>query len=149
MSLGCYVIALLSPDNIQNTLFISPPDSNSEVTSARLESKIRSKKSGIVNKTSITVYPRSSGEVQKIGPGFWASLRSFNAKDAILSYSYKTKLTTIIPTEDEILERKNMDIYDKCSRACIRLKGNHAFKNPEERKELVHKIAHVLYSGLG
>lgn len=140
MSLGCYVIALLSPDNIKNTVFVSPPDSNQEVTARRLEGKISLKKDGVVNKEGITIYPRSSGELQRIGQGFWKSLHSFNAKDAIFAYSRKTDLFTIIPVGDEILERKNMDIYDKCSKACIRLKGNHAFTNPEERKALISNI---------
>lgn len=144
MSLGCYAISLLSPGDISKTIFISPPDSDQEATVERLVDRIKSRKGGIVDFNGATIYLRSSGEIQKIGPAFWKSLNEFNAEAAITTYSHKTNLVTIIPIQDEIFERKNMDVYDKQSTRCIRLRGNHAFTDPEERKELVAEIVRVL-----
>ena len=62
---------------------------------------------------------------------------------AISTYSRKTELITIIPLQDEIFERKNMDVYDKVSSSCIRMKGNHAFTAKEEREELTSKMAEI------
>ena len=146
MSLGCYVIALLSPDSISKTVFISPPDSSQAITAERLAKRIKSRKGGVVDYNGITVYPRSSGESQRIGPAFWKSLNEFNAQMAISTYSRKTELITIIPLQDEIFERKNIDFYDKVSSSCIRMKGNHAFTIQEERDALVSKIAEIFQS---
>ncbi len=143
MSLGCYVIALLSPDGISKTVFISPPDSSQVITAERLAKRIKSRNGGVVDYNGISIYSRSSGETQKIGPAFWKSLDEFNAEAAISAYSRKTDLITIIPVHDEIFERKNMDIYDKVSSSCIRMKGNHAFTVKEEREALVSKIADI------
>ncbi len=146
MSLGCYVIALLSPEGVSKTVFISPPDSNPVITIERLAKRIKSRKGGVLDYNGITIYPRSNGETQKIGPTFWKSLREFDAATAISTYSRKTDLVTIIPVNDEIFERKNMDVYDKVSSSCIRLKGDHAFAVKEEREALASKIADIFKS---
>jgi pimeloyl-ACP methyl ester carboxylesterase len=146
MSLGCYVIALLSPDGIPKTVFISPPDSSQVITTERLVKRIKSRKGGVVDYNGIRSYPRSSGDTQKIGPAFWKSLNEFNAEAAISAYSRETDLITIIPVQDEIFERKNMDIYDKVSSSCIRMKGNHAFTVKEDREALVSKVAYIFQS---
>ena len=143
MSLGCYVIALLSPGGISKTVFVSPPDSSQAITAERLAKRIKSRKGGVVDYNGISIYPRSSGETQKIGPAFWKSLNEFNAEAAISAYSRKTDLITIIPVQDEIFERKNMDVYDRVSSSCIRIKGNHAFTVQEEREALVLKMAEI------
>ena len=66
MSLGCYVIALLSPDSISKTVFISPPDSSQAITAERLAKRIKSRKGGVVDYNGITVYPHSSGEMKTV-----------------------------------------------------------------------------------
>ena len=65
---------------------------------------------------------------------------------SISAYSHKTDLITIIPLQDEISERKNMDVYDRASSSCIRMKGNHAFTVQDEREALVSKIAEIFQS---
>ena len=82
--------------------------------------------------------------MQRIEPGFWRDLKKFNAEAAISAYSYKTRLITIVPMQDDIFERNDISFYDKHSISCIRLKGNHAFTDTEDRKALISEIKCML-----
>jgi pimeloyl-ACP methyl ester carboxylesterase len=145
MSLGCYVTAVLSPDGIGKTIFVSPPDSSTSNTIERLKKRIESRPGGKVIEEGISVYPRSSGEVQKIGPTFWKVLMDLDPEKAVKLYSKKTKLTVLIPLQDEQVERKRTSLYKGLTGVdCINLNGDHAFTNPADRKILVETIDEIL-----
>jgi pimeloyl-ACP methyl ester carboxylesterase len=144
-SLGTYVVALLSPDNIEKTVFISPTPSTSAMEIKRLKERIASKPNGKVVENGISIFPRTTGEIQRIGPSFWKVLREFNVESAVTKYSKKTELVILIPLNDEILEHKDMSLYKRLPGAMVQeLEGDHAFTNRQERMNLIKMVKKAL-----
>ena len=57
---------MLQPAGIYKTIFTAPVNANTKYVSKWLEKRIKSK-GGVVDKTGITVYLRTSGAIQLIG----------------------------------------------------------------------------------
>lgn len=136
-SFGTFVTARLSPPNIQKTVFVAM--ANKDTSGASIKARIKSR-NGIVNEQGISIYPRTTGEVQKIGPSFWRELTKFNPILAVNTFASKTKLTIIEPNQDEIVKKENREGYEKMVDKYIKLDGSHEFAKPEDRKVLIQQI---------
>lgn len=87
----------------------------------------------------ISIYPRLSGDVQKIGRTYWDALRSFDTVGMLRAYAKRTSLLAIRPLEDKIIkpEPYPTDIPG----VYIELPGDHNFMKREDRDTLIGKIA--------
>lgn len=140
-SMGTFVTALLSPDGIEKTVFIGIPNNNTDYMIERLIKRFANRPGGKFDEKGISLMPRSTGIIQKIGPGFWSVLRSFKPAEAVEQYSKKTKLIIFKPKQDEVVGDEFMDEYKKIKPLkYVELDGDHSWKNKEDRERLLGKI---------
>ncbi|MBW7960488.1 alpha/beta fold hydrolase [Patescibacteria group bacterium] len=144
-SMGCFVTALLSPDNIKKTVFTGIPNSNIKYIIDRLFSRFIKRPGGKLDLNGISIFPRSSGEIQKIGPSFWKVLKDFQPKEKVETYSKKTSLMIVHPLQDEVVGNEFLEVYSKIPNVIIKhLNGNHAFTKKEDRDILIKEIENFL-----
>jgi pimeloyl-ACP methyl ester carboxylesterase len=140
-SMGAFSVLMLSPDGIRKTVFTSIPNPDTERQLDNLKRKILSRPGGIVNEEGISVYPRTTGEAQRLGPSYWRSLREFDPLSAIKKYSLKTELMVFRPLQDEVIPESGMENYRKIkSFRYIELDGNHNFTRQKDRERLIADI---------
>lgn len=146
-SMGTFVTALLSPNGIKKTIFIGIPNNNTDYMIKRLVDRFTSRTGGKFDEKGISLMPRSTGIIQKIGPSFWSVLRSFKPAEAVEKYSKKTNLIIFKPKQDEVVGDKFMDNYKKIKTLkYIELDGDHSWKNKLLRKLLIKRILSFLRS---
>jgi pimeloyl-ACP methyl ester carboxylesterase len=139
-SMGTFATLLLSPNGIAKTFLLCPPSSDTcrsiEATKKRILSR-----SGTVNETGISIYPRSNGQVQIIGPMFWKALREFNPIISMKAYSMKNDLFVFGALHDEVISKETVTSYKQIPNLkYIELEGDHNFTKPEDRAALLSKI---------
>lgn len=143
-SLGTFIVGLLSPYQINKIIFTSIPNSNSDFVINQLQNRIK-KSGGVVNERGVTIYPRSSGAVQKMGKDFWRTFRNFDPIEYFSDLNKKTNLIIFKPIQDEVLENRYFDEYKKISNIkYVEINGNHNFQQEKDRNELFKKIRHFL-----
>ncbi len=146
-SLGTYITGILSPHEIDKTVFTSVPNANVDFVIEQLKKRIISK-GGVIDEEGLTVYPRSSGVTQKIGKDFWRTLRTFNPVESFDELGAKTKLLILKPENDDVLENKYFDEYKEIeSLEYFEIPGNHNFTNLEDRKNLFMRVRSFLLEG--
>ncbi|KKP87285.1 MAG: serine peptidase [Candidatus Roizmanbacteria bacterium GW2011_GWA2_35_8] len=140
-SMGCFVTTLLSPLNVKKTVFIGLPNSDTKYIGERLVSRFISRPGGKLDYKGISIFPRSSGQIQKIGTSFWKALFDFNPVEKVSEFSKKTSLMIIHPQQDEIVGNKHLEKYSQIKGVVIeKLNGDHAFSKPEDRNELIQTV---------
>ncbi len=143
-SLGCFVTALLSPKNIKKTIFSAIPNHNTEYIIKFLQDRIK-EKDGKVDEKGISIYPRSSGEVQKIGKKFWQELKKFEPLESINNYAKKTNLIIIHPTQDDIVGNKFIEKYKEINNTkYIETNGDHNYSNIKDRRKVIAIVSEFL-----
>lgn len=143
-SQGTFIVSLLSPYGIKKTVFTSIVNSNTKFVSRELQKRILSR-NGKINKNGITVYPRSHGEIQKIGKDFWRTLENFDPVKYLEELGNKTNLIIFKPKQDEILANRYFDEYKRIKNIqYVEIDGDHTFKNPIQRKNLFMLIKNFL-----
>lgn len=147
MSMGTFITALLSPKNILKTIFISMPGGSPNFIIERMQASFLKRKGANFNEKGISILPRSWGICQKIGSSFWKILRNLKPKKLVSELAKKTKLIIFVPLKDEVFGNENIDNYKKIKELkIIQIRGNHSFKNLEERKKLIIDISNYLSS---
>lgn len=117
------------------------PNSNTEYIIDRFSKRFSSKSGGVLNFEGISLIPRSTGIIQKIGPSFWSVLRDFNPVQSLASFSQNTKLLVLHPLQDEIVGSEFQKEYDAIPNIKIEwINGDHSFKKMEDRIALIKKI---------
>lgn len=140
-SMGTFVTVSLSPDGIEKTVFTGIPNSNTGYIIERLKRRIMSRKGALVDTRGLTTYPRTFGEVQKIGSSFWEVLGKFRPVEALLEYSKKTDLLIIHFNQDDVVGNEFMKEYDVIKDANILwLDGNHSVTKKEDREIVIKTI---------
>jgi pimeloyl-ACP methyl ester carboxylesterase len=140
-SLGCFVVLKLNPDNIEKTVFVSPPNPIPEQMIEATKARIESRPNGKVVEGGISVYPRSDGSVQKLGPTFWNTLRVFDPIESLAEYSNKTNVIVFRASQDEIVSSQNMHRYKELKTLkYVEIPGNHGFTNSKDRDKLIVEI---------
>lgn len=143
-SMGCFVTSLLSPSGILKTVFSSIPNPDSSMSINRIKKRIENK-NGFFDELGISTYPRSSGEVQKIGSQFWIDIRDFQPIDNIREFACKTRLMIIHPKQDEIVGNIGMAEYSKLAQTkFIEINGDHNYSKAEERQEMIKVVKDFL-----
>ncbi len=140
-SMGCFVTSLLNPQGVTKTVFMGIPNSNTEYIIDRFTKRFTAKPGGIVNFEGISLVPRSTGVIQRIGPMFWKILRAFKPVHAITELSHNTNLLIIHPKQDDVVGLEFQEEYDAIPNIKIELiNGDHSFKKPEDRAILIERI---------
>jgi alpha/beta superfamily hydrolase len=143
-SLGCFVVALLSPFGIKKTIFTSIANSNTKFIISELKKRIKSK-GGKINENGFTIYPRTSGKIQIIGKDFWRTLRAFNPCEFIKELGDKTDLIIFKPKQDEVLKNKYFKEYKAIKNIkYVEINGNHNFRDKKDRLNLFKEIRKFL-----
>lgn len=112
-SMGTFVVSLLSPSDIIKTVFTGIPNSDTTFIFEHLKKRIESRPGGKVDENGITIFPRTSGEIQKYGPNFWRVMKEFNPVKSITEFAKKTHLLIIHPKQDDVVGGEFMDEYKK------------------------------------
>jgi uncharacterized protein len=139
-SMGTFAVSLLSPSNIEKTIFTGIPNGNTAHIINRSQNRMRLA-GGKVDSEGVSIYPRTSGRVQKVGPSHWRALKEFDPVDSVRSFSQKTELVIFKPLEDEIIGNEYCDDYKNIKTASyVELHGSHNFSKAKDRKILIEKI---------
>ena len=143
-SMGCQVVAKVCPEGIVRTVFTSIPSSDNEVRIQETKKRILAQ-GGVWDENGITWYVKKDGSQSRRGPTFWKEVRAFNAIEATERFSHKTKLLIVRPEQDDIVPDIGVKEYAAIpTLEFIRLPGNHSFKNPSDRAELIKKVVAFL-----
>ncbi|KKP67481.1 MAG: hypothetical protein UR68_C0010G0015 [Candidatus Roizmanbacteria bacterium GW2011_GWA2_35_19] len=136
-SMGCFVTALLSPINIEKTIFSGLPNSDTKYIGERIVSRFISRPGGKLDYKGTSLFPRSNGQKQKIGASFWKTLFDFNPAEKVNEFSKKTNLMIIHPQQDEIVGNEYLEKYSQIPGVIIKkLNGDHSFSKPKDRNKL-------------
>jgi pimeloyl-ACP methyl ester carboxylesterase len=139
-SMGTMVTSLLSPDNIEKVILGVAPSSNSEHLIKCFKKRIESK-GGSFNPEGISIYPRTSGQVHKIGSVFWQSLRQLKSLELVAELAKKTDLLMIRAKQDEIIGDQFLNEYKEITGVkYLEINGNHSFTEFAERESLLREI---------
>lgn len=140
-SMGTFVTALLSPENIEKIVLTGLPNSNTKFILERFPERFISRPGAKLDKSGISFFPRSSGLVTRIGPNFWKELEALDPIKAIDSLNKKTKLIIFRPMQDEVIGNNFMEEYESIPNInIVKLPGDHSFKIKSERKEVIRRI---------
>ena len=143
-SMGTYTTGKLNPDGFKKIVLIGVPNDEPKFSIDRLAERICSRKGGVLDFDGVSIYPRTSGDVQKVGPKYWEELRKYNVKKAMENLQEKTELTIIHPLQDEIIGNEYMDAYKTLKKAkYIEIDGDHSWSKPEERQKLLKLLESV------
>ena len=137
-SMGTFVTSLLCPAAIDRAFFTGVPNSNVDFMIQRILNRFGSRPGAVVNLNGVSLFPRSSGVTQKIGPSFWRVLKDFKPVDAISRFAAKTKLLIIHPKQDDVVGVEFMDEYAQIPQVTIEwIDGDHSFTKREDRTALI------------
>ena len=140
-SMGCFVTAMLCPDNIEKAVLSNIPNHNTKYLSEFFQSWITSKPGGQVDKNGTSIFPRSAGGVQKIGASFWKVLEKFEPFLAVSDFAKKTNLLITHAKQDPIIGTKFVDEYAKIPNVRdIWLDGDHNYTKKEDRAIVIEKV---------
>lgn len=143
-SLGTFVVSILSPYGIKKAVFTSIVNSNTKFVSEQLQKRIISN-GGKVDKNGITIYPRTSGVVQKMGKDFWRTLENFDPIEYIEDFGNKTELIIFKPLQDEVLPNQYFDEYKNIKNIRYQeVEGDHNFRDVSQRSKLFQSVKDFL-----
>ena len=139
-SLGGFVTSALSPNGIKKIIFTGIPRPSTTSLINSFQKRILSR-NGKVDLNNISIYPRSSGQTQKLGPIFWKELQSFNIEKNIQDYALKTNLLILKPKQDEVASNENFDAYKHLENLIYQeLNGDHNFTKQADRSILIERV---------
>ncbi len=137
-SMGCFVTSLTNPAGITKTLMTGIPNSNPQVIIDRVSERFGARPGAILSYEGISLLPRSTGAVQKIGSNFWKDIRNLKPVSAVEKFSNNTNLLIIHWENDEILGTDYLDEYDKLPHVnAMWLPGDHSVTKKEDRDNLI------------
>lgn len=137
-SMGCFVTALTAPAGISKTLMTGIPNSDPQIIIDRVSERFGTRPGATLDYESISLLPRSTGKIQKIGPNFWRDIRDLKPIEAIEKYSKSTNLLIIHWNNDEILGTDRLEEYDKLPTVTAKwLSGDHSVTKKEDRDNLI------------
>lgn len=147
VSMGCFVTSLLESRGIDRAVLLSIPNANISYLTEYFQNRIKVK-GGNLNTQGISVYPRGSGEIQKVGKNFWKVLKEFKPVKSVSEFAVKTKLLIIHPLQDEIVGNKYLDEYKTIPNVkFIEIDGNHTFTKNEDREKMIEKVTRFFAGG--
>lgn len=146
MSMGCYVTSILKPTNINKSVLLSIPNQETHSLNNFIQQRIINK-GGSIDEEGISIYPRTHGEDQQIGPSFWRVMQQLNPLKEITKFSTMTDMLIIHPKYDEIVASNHVQAYRQINTAqFLEVPGDHSYSQPSDRKNVVEIISQFLQS---
>ncbi len=144
-SMGTVITTLLNPNGVNKIIFTGITSLELSNSADRLEQRILSR-GGVVDKEGVTVYPRTSGKVQRLGKAFWAELEGVNIKDRLAELANKSNIIVFKPLSDQIVGNgAEFDEYkDIKGLKYVEVPGDHSFSNTVDRQNLIEQIREYL-----
>jgi len=137
-SMGTWVTALYSPNNIIKTIFTGIPNSNTQVVIDRVVERFGTRPGAKLNMEGVSLLPRSTGKIQKIGNCFWDDIKKLDPVKIVTKYSQKTNLLLVHWESDEIIGRDYLAEYDSIpTLKNIWLPGDHSVTNSQDRQNFI------------
>jgi putative redox protein len=137
-SMGCFIAALTSPSGIEKTIMTGLPNANPKLIIDRVINRFGTRHGAALDMDRISLLPRSTGKVQKIGPQFWKDIRDLDPIKAITDYSKKTELLVVHWENDEIIGKEFLDEYDAIPTVkALWLPGDHSVTIPQNRNNFI------------
>lgn len=144
-SMGGFVTVLLAPDQIEKTIMVGLPNYDVLTLRGRILNRFKTRPGAVLNTEGISILPRSSGIMQKIGSSFWRVLGQMRPLEQVQAFSKKTKLKIIHMKQDEILGRDYIDEYHRIGGVeSVWIDGDHSVTKPEYRQQLMREIEKFL-----
>jgi len=140
-SMGNYIVSLVAPKNIKNTIFTWIPKLDTKKMIEKLIYRIE-KWWNKINKNWITYYKRTSWNINKIWSSLWKELERFDFVSYLNNYSKITNLTIFKPLQDDVVWDINKEKIQKLS--YIEINWDHSFSKKDDRKNLIKKIKEIL-----
>ena len=141
-SFGGYVTTYLNPQEVEKIIYTSTPRPETQTMAAALQKRILAK--GELNMDGVSIYHRSSGEIQEIGAKFWKDLTEFDALNALKSLTHLNRLTIFSAKNDDIVKLESGDLYRSIKIDYHEISGDHDYKDPQDRAGLIEMIKKVL-----
>lgn len=137
-SMGTWITALSSPDDIGKTIFTGIPNSQTQVIIDRFIDRFSKRPGASFDMKGISLMPRSSGEVQKIGPLFWRDIHNLDPIKVVGEYSKKTNLIVVHWQNDEIIGHDYLSEYDEIPTVkSLWLPGDHSLTKAVDRQNFI------------
>ena len=137
-SMGTWVTSLCSPSGIKKTIFTGIPNHDTNGLIDRFVNRFSTRPGAIMNIKGISLMPRSSGEIQKIGQRFWQEIQSLDPVGVVREFSQKTKLLIVHWESDEIIGKDNLEAYNAIpTLKSMWLPGDHSVTKFEDRQNFI------------
>lgn len=137
-SMGTWVTALYSPIGIKKTIFTGIPNSDVKNQFDMFTDRFSKRPGAVIDFNGISLLPRSTGEIQKIGPSFWQGIRDFNPIKEVENFSNKTELMIFHWLNDDIIGKDNLEGYDSILGVKSRwMPGDHSLTNLADRQDFI------------
>ncbi len=137
-SMGCFVTTLTLPTGVDRILMTGIPNASPQFIVDRFSKRYGSKLGGKIDIKGISLLPRSSGEIQQIGPQFWADILALDPIGQVTKLSLLTKLKIIHWNQDEVLGRDYLEDYNKIKTLeSVWLDGDHSVSKPADRANFI------------
>ncbi len=137
-SMGCWVTSITSLDGISKTLMTGIPNADTKIMIDRFIERFGNRVGAKLDFNGISELPRSTGEVQQIGPKFWEEIKALDPVLSISDYSNKTNLLIVHWLEDEIIGSEALKQYDVIPTLKFKwLHGNHSLSSPNDRTNFI------------
>ena len=139
-SMGCHAVSIAAPENIKKTVYTAPAPALGEDVIKGVQDKIR-RREGVIDEDGISIYPRSSVPTQKLGPGFWKSIRSHDLVELFANYVQKTSLLLIRPMSDEVVSKEGFAPFRGVDGYILaEIEGDHSFQVEGQRQATLDHI---------
>lgn len=142
-SMATAITCLLQPSGIKKTVFTAHVNPNPNDLVTGLQNRMKGRPGAVINERGITIYPRSSGAVQKFGPTLWQTLRQLDYQKKIALFSDMTDLLVIRPNQDEIVvvDNEKLNVFrNQTHFKYEEIDGDHSFRGAGVRENLINMI---------
>lgn len=117
------------------------PNTNTDVVITRVKERFGSRPGAVLDIHGVSLLPRSTGKIQKIGSQFWIDIKNLQPVKIISDYSKKTKLMIVHWERDEIIGKDYLDEYDQIpTLTSVWLPGDHSVTNKDDRQNFIKKM---------
>lgn len=136
-SQGCVVVSMAKLHDVEQVIFLAPPDS----LDLERFAKVFDRPGGKIDLLGTSSIPRRDGTTTYVSADYIDSIRNINIPELYEKLSKKCKLTIIRATEDEILGNTDFSYLDKAK--IINITANHDFNKDSSRQELINNLKNL------